>query len=111
MTDEDVGTAQGNWISNAAIKAMPVKLRGVKGARLHFGVGDRFEIGPHLSLWGGLSLFRNESYALFGHDGQSHVVGPLEASREIASETGSSFGPSAIYRNSKSLVAHMDASH
>ena len=76
MTDEDVGTTPGNWISNAAVKVMPAQLQ---GGSVVFDAARRFEVGAHLSLWGGLSLFRNESFALFGHDGQSHAVGPLEA--------------------------------
>ena len=84
MTDEDVGTTPGNWISNAAVKVMPAKLQ---GGSLVFDAARRFEVGAHLSLWGGLSLFRNQSFALFGHDGQSHAVGPLEA------RLGAALGP------------------
>ena len=47
--------------------------------RLSFDVRGRWVAGPHLSLWAGLAEFSNQSYVLYGHEGKSHIRGPLEA--------------------------------
>ena len=109
MTDEDVGTTPGNWISNAAVKVMPAQLQ---GGSVVFDAARRFEVGAHLSLWGGLSLFRNQSFALFGHDGQSHAVGPLEARLGAASRPGpgSGSGSGVIADGRKLPQKHDDGS-
>jgi hypothetical protein len=61
MTDEDVGTAPGNWVSNAAVKVMPAT---VAGEDVVFETAQRFVAGPFLSLWGGLCSYANRSYVL-----------------------------------------------
>lgn len=88
MTDEDVGTAVGNWVSNAAVKVMTAKLAalGNDGRReISFDQADRFLVGPFApgdpSMWAGLCLFKNQSYVLYGHARQSWRVGPLEQLR------------------------------
>ena len=47
-----------------------------------FDQADRFLVGPFdsgdPSMWAGLCLFGNESYALYGHAHQSWRLGPLE---------------------------------
>jgi hypothetical protein len=98
MTDEDIGTAAGNWVSNAEVKVMSAKLAATPEARtasagsdgtgksgiseIVFDQAGRFLAGPFApgdpSMWAGLCLFDNESYALYGHDRQSWRLGPLE---------------------------------
>lgn len=97
MTDEDVGTAPGNWVSHAAVKVMSARL---EAGKVVFDKAGRFVVGPYVaggpSMWSGLSEFKNQSYALYGHVGQSYRLGPLEAHAAAAMATpvaeGSSFG-------------------
>ena len=89
MTDEDIGTAAGNWVSNAEVKVMTAKLAATAGKAGRHGRPEividqaaRFLAGPFApgdpSLWAGLCLFDNQSYALYGHAQQSWRLGPLE---------------------------------
>ena len=96
MTEEDIGTAAGNWVSNAEEKIMSAKLAATPEVRtastssdgksgeseIVFDQAGRFLAGPFApgdpSMWAGLCLFDNESYALYGHDRQSWRLGPLE---------------------------------
>ena len=84
MTDEDIGTAAGNWVSNAEVKVMKAKLAAGNSGReeIVFDQAGRFVAGPFApgdpSMWAGLCLFENESYALYGHAHQSWRLGPLE---------------------------------
>lgn len=91
MTDEDIGTAAGNWVSNAEVKVMKAKLAAAGSAssdgnsdrsEIVFDQAGRFLAGPFApgdpSMWAGLCLFENESYALYGHARHSWRLGPLE---------------------------------
>ena len=59
----------------AAERAAP---RGRQQAQeVKYDVAGRFVVGAELSLWPGLCMFQNQSFALFGHNGSAHRVGPL----------------------------------
>ena len=101
MTDEDVGTVVGNWVSHAEVKVMSAKLvptsttaghasssgsdsdwGGGGAGQVAYDEAGRFLVGPYApgdpSMWSGLCLFENQSYALWGHAQQSWTLGPLE---------------------------------
>lgn len=93
MTDEDVGTVVGNWVSHAEVKVMTAKLVPTSttaghassssgGGEVVYDEAGRFLVGPYApgdpSMWSGLCSFENQSYALWGHAQQSWTLGPLE---------------------------------
>jgi hypothetical protein len=47
-------------------------------------VGSRWTAGPVQSLWAGLCSWRNRSFVLYGHQGESRCMGPLESHDDAA---------------------------
>lgn len=81
LSDEHIGTASGHWVANAEAEVLSgclLRDHSNGASYLLFNVSSRFVAGPQVSLWPGLSHFDSSSYVLFGNDGKSYSVGPLE---------------------------------